>query len=225
VRVAPAPGGLPALADRLRPHFAAWRADGTLETIHGALRDATRALQDRDPVPSAGSIDSQAIRTADTAGASSTGFDMGKKTKGRKRHLVVDTLGLLLAVVVTAASVQDRDGAVPVTRRALREHRGITKLWADGGYAGRFVTWTQTTFSVTVEVVNKLEGQRGFTVLPRRWVIERTFGWLTRCRRLQVDYERRPDHAEAMIQWAMIGLMCRRLARTTPGHTVTPYNW
>lgn len=206
-------------------HFVTWRADGTLESIHARLRDATRSAEDRDPIPSAGSIDSQAIRTADTAGAATTGFDMGKKTKGRKRHVVVDTLGLLLAVVVTAASIQDRDGAVPVTRRALREHRGIGKLWADGGYAGRFVTWTKTAFNVTVEVVNKLEGQRGFTVLPRRWVVERTFAWLTHCRRLQVDYERRPDHAEAMIHWAMIGLMCRRLARATPGHTVTPYNW
>jgi transposase len=202
-----------------------WRDDGTLETIHSRLRDATRASEDRDPIPSAASIDAQSIRCADTAGATSTGYDAGKPTKGRKRHAIVDTMGLLLAVAVTAASIQDRVAAVAITRRALREHRGLRRIWADGGYTGRFVDWAQTTFSVTVEIVNKLEGQKGFTVLPRRWVIERTFGWLTRCRRLQVDYERRPDQAQAMIHLAMIGLMSRRLARNTPGHTVTPYNW
>ncbi|HXH56771.1 IS5 family transposase [Iamia sp.] len=206
-------------------HFSTWTADGTLEVIHRRLRDATRAAEGRDPIPSAGSIDAQSIRCGDTAGAATTGYDAGKRTKGRKRHAIVDTLGLLLALTITAANVQDRVAAVDVTRQALREHRGLRRIWADGGYTGRFVTWTQATYGVTVEIVNKLEGQTGFTVLPRRWVVERTFGWITRCRRLQVDYERRPEHAHAMIHWAMIGLMTRRLARTTPDHTVTPYNW
>lgn len=206
-------------------HLSTWRDDGTLDAIHTRLRNATRAAEGRDPIPSAASIDAQSIRTADTAGAATTGYDAGKRTKGRKRHAIVDTMGLLLMVTVTAASVQDRVAAIDITRKALRRHRGLRRIWADGGYTGRFVTWAQNTFSVPVEIVNKLEGQTGFTVLPRRWVVERTFGWLTRCRRLQVDYERRPDQAEAMIQLAMIGLMTRRLARNTPGHTVTPYNW
>lgn len=205
--------------------FVTWRDDGTVEEIHTRLRDATRSSEGRDPVASAGSIDAQSIRGADTAGAATTGYDAGKRTKGRKRHIIVDTMGLLLTVAVTAASIQDRTAAVNVTRRALREHRGIRHIWADGGYTGRFVTWAQAAFSVTIEIVNKLEDQKGFTVLPRRWVVERTFGWLTRCRRLQVDYERRPDQAEAMAKLAMIGLMSRRLARLTPGHTVTAYNW
>lgn len=206
-------------------HLSTWTTNGTIETIHRRLRDATRASEGRDPIPSAGSIDAQTIRIGDTAGTATTGYDAGKRTKGRKRHAIVDTMGLLLALTITSASIQDRVAAVDVTRRALREHRGLRRIWADGGYTGRFVTWTQNAFSVTVEIVNKLEGQSGFTVLPRRWVVERTFGWIIRCRRLQVDYERRPDHSHAMVHLAMIGLMCRRLARQTPGHTVTPYNW
>lgn len=206
-------------------HFSTWSTDGTLEVMHRHLRNAARSLEGRDPVPSAGSIDAQSVRCADTPAAATTGYDAGKRTKGRKRHAIVDTMGLLLALIITAANVQDRVAATDLTHRALREHRGLRRIWADGGYTGRFVTWAQTTHSVTIEIVNKLEGQTGFTVLPRRWVVERTFGWIVRCRRLQVDYERRPEHSAAMVHWAMVGLMTRRLARQAPGHTVTPYNW
>jgi transposase len=134
----------------------------------------------------------------------------------RKRHIVVDTLGLLLVVIVTAASVQDRDGGKRALDRLRFRMPSVALVWADGGYAGRLVAWAQQALRVAVEIVRKKPGQRTFQVLPRRWVVERTFAWVTRCRRLAWDYERSVAHSEAMVLWAMIGLMTRRLA-PTPG--------
>ena len=169
-------------------------------------------------------VDAQAVKGADTVGASSRGYDAGKRTNGRKRHIIVDTAGLLLMVLVTAASVQDRDGGRSVIDKLMERLPTLRHIWADGGYAGKLVDWARESFGVTVEIVKKLEGQRGFAVLPRRWVVERTFSWITKCRRLACDYERTVAHSEAMVQWAMVGLMVRRLARDGSGG-VTPYNW
>jgi transposase len=135
---------------------------------------------------------------------------------GRKRNITVDTLGLLVVVIVTAASVQDRDGGKRLLDRLRTAMPSIAHIFADGGYAGRLVPWARTVAGIVVEVVRKPADQHGFSVLPRRWVVERTFAWLVRCRRLAVDYERLPVNSEAMIKWAMIGLMVRRLA-PTPG--------
>lgn len=206
-------------------YYAAWTDDGTIRRVHDELRNHVRTKEGRAERPSAAIIDAQVIKGADTVGARSRGYDAGKKTNGRKRHAIVDTVGLLLMVVITAASVQDRDGARLVTEKMRAAFPGVELMWADGGYAGKFVEWAQQLFGLVVEIVRKLEGQRGFAVLPRRWVVERTFAWITKCRRLVLDYERRIDHAESMVQLAMIGLMLRRLARNVPGSAVTAYGW
>lgn len=160
---------------------------------------------------SAGIVDSQSLKGADTVGAETRGYDAGKKTNGRKRHVVVDTTGLLV-VLVTSAAQQDRDGGRLVLERARMKMPSIALVWADGGYAGQLVAFALRYFRIAVEIVKKPAGQRTFEVLPRRWVVERTLSWLVRCRRLDRDYERLPAHAEAMGKWAMIGLMARRLA-------------
>jgi transposase len=121
-------------------------------------------------------------------------------------------MGLLLAVIITTAAVQDRDGARRVLDRLRFTMPSVALVWADGGYAGQLVTWARDRLRVLVEIVRKPLGIKTFHVLPRRWVVERTFAWMSRCRRLAHDYERRPEHSEAMIKWAMIGLMTRRLA-------------
>lgn len=193
-------------------YFKQWRADGLVDRIHDALRDRVRDGAARDPMASAGVVDAQSVKGADTVGAASRGFDAGKKTNGRKRHIVVDTMGLLLAVIITAASVQDRDGARTVLERLRFTMPSVVLVWADGGYAGKLIEWAERLLRVTVQIVRKPAGLHTFQVLPRRWVVERTFAWITKCRRLDHDYERLPEHSEAMIKWAMIGLMTRRLA-------------
>ena len=197
-------------------YFKRWNADGTTDRIHDALRDAVRDAAGRDPMASAGIVDAQSVKGADTVGRSTRGFDAGKKVNGRKRHVVVDTIGLLVVVLVTAASLQDRDGGRLVLERARMKMPSIALVWADGGYAGRCVQFARHWLRITLAIVKKPEGQRTFEVLPRRWVVERTLSWLVRCRRLDRDYERLPEHAEAMVKWAMIGLMTRRLV-PTPG--------
>ena len=197
-------------------HFARWVDDGSLQRAHDALRDEVRDRTGRDPMVSAGIIDAQSVRAADTVASDNRGYDAGKKVNGRKRHIVVDTLGLLLVVIVTAANVQDRDGGKRALDRLRFRMPSVALVWADGGYAGRLVAWAQQALRVAVEIVRKKPGQRTFEVLPRRWVVERTFAWVTRCRRLARDYERSVAHSEAMVLWAMIGLMTRRLA-PTPG--------
>jgi len=193
-------------------YFKRWNAEGTTDRIHDALRAATRDADGRDPMASAGIVDAQSIKGADTVGRDTRGFDAGKKVNGRKGHVVVDTIGLLVVVLVTAASVQDRDGGRLVLNRARMAMPSIALVWADGGYAGRCVAYAQQFLRITLQIVKKPAGQRTFEVLPRRWVVERTLSWLVRCRRLGRDYERLPEHSEAMIKWSMIGLMTRRLA-------------
>jgi transposase len=143
----------------------------------------------------------------------SRGWDAGKKINGRKRHLAVDTLGLLLVIVVTAASVQDRDAARALLWRLRAGHRGIRLVWADGGYGGKLVAWAAAMLHLLVEIIHKHPGQSTFQVLPRRWVVERTFAWIAKHRRTVRDYERLPVHHEAMVKWAMIAVMTQRLAR------------
>lgn len=197
-------------------YFRRWGQDGTVDRVHDALRDRVRDAAGRDPMASAGIVDSQSVKGADTVGKDTRGYDAGKRINGRKRHIVTDTLGLLLIVMVTAASVQDRDGGKVVLERLRFVMPSVALIWADGGYAGKLVAYARQALRLVVEVVRKKEGQRGFEVLPRRWVVERTLSWIVRCRRLVHDYERLPAHSEAMVTWAMIGIMTRRLA-PTPG--------
>jgi len=141
---------------------------------------------------------------------------MGKQIKGRKRHLLVDTLGLVLAVVVHAASIQDRDGAKLVLARLTHKFSRLRCIWADGGYAGQLVAWVRELRvwgKLRLEIVSRPEGVKGFLLLPKRWVVERTFAWLSRYRRLSKDYEYLTQTSETMIHVAMIHLMVRRLAR------------
>jgi transposase len=196
-------------------YFARWRADGTLDALHDALRAQVRVAAGRQAAPSAAVIDSQSVRAADTVARPSRGWDNAKKVNGRKRHIAVDVLGLLLAIVVTPASVQDRDGARPLLWRLRAAHRGIRLAWADAGYAGQLAAWAAATVHLVIQIVRKRDAH-AFEVLPRRWVVERTFAWISKHRRCVRDYERLPEHHEAVIKWAMIALMARRLARHTP---------
>lgn len=194
--------------------FTRWWACGDVLAVHNDLRDLVRAVQGRDPDPTAAVMDSQSVRAAETVAAAGRGFDAGKKINGRKRHLVVDTIGMLLVVVVTAASCQDRDGARPALERLRELFATITLVWADGAYAGKLVTWARDKLALTVQIVKRSDDTRGFVVLPRRWVVERTLAWISRRRRLVRDYERLPGHHEALVAWSMIMLMSRRLARS-----------
>jgi putative transposase len=192
-------------------YFWAWRRDGTWERIHEVLRGEVRAQAGRDPQPSAGIVDSQSVKMTDQRGA--RGYDAGKKIMGRKRHLLVDTLGLVLVVVVLAAQIQDREGAKMIFLRAKRRFRRLRLIWADGSYRGRLLRWTQATCGWLLQIVPRPAAPRGFVVLPKRWIVERTFGWLNRWRRLSKDYEVLPQTSETLIQVVMINLMVRRLAR------------
>jgi transposase len=192
-------------------YFKHWRQDGVVDRLHDALRDRVRDAEGKDPMASAGCMDAQSVKGADTVGAAVRGFDAGKKVNGRKRHIVVDTMGLLLLVVITSAGVQDRDGARRLLEKVAMTMPSLALLWADGGYAGKLVEWAERVAHITIEIVRKPLGIKTFHVLPRRWVVERTFAWIVKCRRLDHDYERLPQTSEAMIKWAMIGLMIRRL--------------
>jgi transposase len=197
--------------------FVRWNERGLPQGLVDRLRGRLRIAWGRAELPTAGSIDSQSVKAADTVGAQSRGYDAGKRINGRKRHVVVDSLGLLLAVIVTAASVQDRDGACRLLAVLRERFSTIALVWADGGYAGRLVSWACQVLALTVTIVKRSDDTTGFVVLPRRWVVERTFGWLLRYRRLIRDYERRPEHHEAMVLWATVTIMTRKLARTTSG--------
>ena len=192
---------------------AKWQADGSAETMHHQLRERVRLLAGRKAVPTAAVIDSQAVRAAEEVARSSRGYDAGKKVQGRKRHIAVDTIGLLLTVLVTAASVQDRDAAKPLLWNLRKAFPSVKLAWADGGYAGKLVTWAKTALKLTVQIVRRPDDLHTFEVLPRRWVVERTLAWITRHRRTVRDYERLPAHHETYIYWSMIMVMTRRLAR------------
>jgi transposase len=194
-------------------YFARWRDDRTLDALHDALREQVRQRREhRNPAPSAGIVDSQSLKGADTVAAATRGYDVGKKINGRKRHIVTDTIGLLLVVMVSAASIQDRDGGSGILKLLHGAMASVTLVYADGGYQGRLVALAKSAWGIVLEIVRKPADQRGFTVLPRRWVVERTFSWLLRWRRLVRDYERLPQTHEAMVKWAMVGLMLNRLA-------------
>jgi len=189
------------------------RATGSTFTT-GCAR--ARAGRQKKTSPTAAILDSQSVKTAEQGGVS--GYDAGKKIKGRKRHLLVDTLGLLLGVCVTSAAVQDRDGARELLRKVWFIFGRLQVIWADGGYAGQLLGWVKALRpwgKLHLEIVKRSDTAKGFALVRKRWIVERTFAWLYQRRRLVRDYERRTDHSEAFIYIAMIGLMTKRLARAT----------
>lgn len=193
-----------------------WTQAGLWAKIHDKLYGQERRRQGRRPSPSAAIIDSQSVQTGDQGGPS--GFDAGKKTKGRKRHILVDSVGLILSIMITPASVQDRDGARSLFERVLYWFGRLQVIWADSAYNGglaEFVKSFRPWGKLRLEVVPRPQDQKGFQVLPRRWVVERTFGWLNKARRLSKDYERNPSHSESMIQIHMIGLMLNRIYKSS----------
>jgi len=191
-----------------------WNATGATIALHDALRAAARRAAGRNTEPTAAVIDSQSVRAAATVPKASRGWDNAKKVNGRKRHIAVDATGLLLEVLITPASVQDRDAARPLLFNLHRARRHVRLAWADGGYAGKLQPWAATWLKLAVQIVKRPGNQHTFEILPRRWVVERTLAWITSHRRCARDYEGLPAHHEA-IYWAMITLMTRRLARTS----------
>ena len=202
--------------------FERWSARELPRRLADRLRGRIRIACGRAELPTAAVIDAQTVRGSDTVPASSSGYDAGKKTKGRKRNIATDCLGLLLVVTVTAASVQDRDGAHRLLALLRERFSTISLVWADGGYAGRLVVWAKQALRLAVTIIKRTDNVTGFVLLPRRWVVERTFGWLVRHRRLVRDYERRPEHHEAMVWWATVAIMTRRLTRELAGTPPEP---
>ena len=199
-----------------------WNARGLPQRLAGRLRGRLRGHQGRAAEPTGCIIDSQIVKCADTVGKATSGYHGGKKITGRGRHLVVDTGGWPLALAVTAASISDKAGARLVTARLVMLLATLRVMWADTGYNGAPLRdWMLEKAGITLEIVARTS-PHSFQVLKRRWVVERTFGWLMRYRRLARDYERSIEHHEAMVWWATVFIMTRRLTRYETGQAPPP---
>ena len=179
--------------------------------INDVLRKRLRKRDGRAVQATAGIIDSQSVKTSSNGVI--RGYDGGKKINGRKRHIWVDTLGLLIAVVVHAADIQDRDGGLLVFEKIKNMLSRLKLIWADGGYRGQFIDKVKQGFQRKIEIVKRSDNVKGFNVLPKRWIVERTFGWIVQYRRHSRDYEGLTENSEAMIYISMLQIMLRRIPK------------
>jgi putative transposase len=191
-------------------YFTKWKNTGVIEQIHELLRDYTRQKAGRNISPSLACIDSQSIKTT-RLGGNDRGYDGGKHIKGRKRHIVTDTMGLLLTVMVHAANIHDSKGAFNVIATLKGRFCRLVKIVADGGYRGELIDKTKAAFNLVLDIVLRPDESPKFKVIPKRWVVERTFAWFESSRRLSKDFEYLTDTSETMIQFTMIKLMLNRI--------------
>jgi putative transposase len=193
-------------------YFRKWTNDGMIEEIHDFLTERVRVANGKNPTPTVGIVDSQSVKACNLC-QGDIGYDGGKKIKGRKRHIVVDTLGLVMIIVIHAANIHDSVGARAVMRSLKDKYlTGIVKIFADGGYMGELIEWVNIQFQWTLEIVKRTE-EHTFKVLPKRWIVERTFAWISFHRRMSKDYERLPESGMAFIQLSMIRLMVNRISK------------
>ena len=205
------PPGFPP-ATTVQRYFYAWRDSGLWQTINHYLLMAIRVAEGREASPSAGVIDSQSVKTTESGGL--RGYDAGKKIKGRKRHILTDTCGYLVHAVVHTADIQDRDGAPLVLKAICKSFPWLRHVFADGGYAGDKLQGALAKIGKwTLEIIKRSDAAKGFVLLPRRWVVERTFAWLNRNRRLAKDFEHMVESATAWLLLASVQLITRRIAR------------
>lgn len=189
-------------------HFSNWKKNGLIKQVHDSLTEMVRKKAGKNTLPSVGIIDSQSVKTT-SVGGEFRGYDAGKKTKGRKRHIVVDTMGLIIYVMVHSAGIQDRDGAKLVMDKLKEDLIHLVKIFADGGYAGKLVEFAAQTYNWIIEIVKR--NDVGFKILPKRWIVERTFSWINNARRNSKDYEYLTETSEAMIHLSMVKVMLNRI--------------
>jgi putative transposase len=189
-------------------YFSVWKRNETIEIIHELLVEKIRKAKGKSEEPSVGIIDAQSVKNT-LVSSEDKGFDAGKKIKGIKRHIIVDTLGLVLAVVVQSASVQDRDGAVEVVNKMVGSWKKVIKIFADGGYRGQLIKTIKAIFKIELEIIKRDE-LHTFKILPKRWIVERTFAWIDTNRRNSKNYERLNNTSVAMVQLSAIRIMINR---------------
>ena len=189
-------------------YFSAWKKSEFFEIIHESLVEKVRVLEGKKEEPTVGIIDAQSVKNT-LVSSEDKGFDAGKKIKGIKQHIIVDTLGLVLAVVIQGASVQDRDGAVDVVNKMLESWKKVIKIFADGGYRGELIKTIKTKFKIELEIIKRDE-LHTFKILPKRWIVERTFAWIDTNRRNSKNYERLNNTSVAMVHLSAIRIMLNR---------------